>query len=405
LASGNRVELRSARGPATGRQLVMSQQGNASALSSLLRNAAGLRAALASDFDRGSAAICIRADEAVVYETLRTALLDADPDQLRSLSRHPMARALLFEPERRLRASELIRDPGAAEASLGDTAFVTWGVQATRASASRYTGRGIRIAILDTGIDVSHPDFAGRRIECKSFIPGRVAVTDASGHGTLCAGIAAGPEQPRDAPRYGVASNADLYVVKVLEDDAQGTDGNVLAGIDWAVRNQCAVVSLSVGTPVHIGDSYPQIYEQAAAEALAAGTVLIAPAGNTSERPGSVAPVDHPANCPSVISVGAVDHQLAVAPFSNGGVNDHGGEVNVVAPGVAVVSAAPGPALYQVGSGTSTAAPFVAGVAALLAEADPHARGAQLRVRLLAAVRPLSGPMQDVGAGLVQAPP
>jgi subtilisin family serine protease len=195
-----------------------------------------------------------------------------------------------------------------------------------------------------------------------------------------------------------------LYVVKVLEDDALGTDGDVLAGIDWAVRNRCAVVSLSVGTPVHVGDSCPQIYEQAAAQALAAGTVLIAPAGNTSERPGNVAPVDHPANCPSVISVGAVDHHLTVAPFSNGGVNDHGGEVNVMAPGVAVVSAAPGPSLYQVGSGTSTAAPFVAGVAALLAQADPGARGAQLRMRLLAAVRPLSGPVRDVGAGLVQAP-
>jgi subtilisin len=404
LVSIKRFELRRTRGPATGRQLVLLRQGDASALGELLRNAAGLRAALASDFDKATAAICIGSGEAVVYETLRAALLDADPDQIRSLSRHPMARTLLFEPERRLRASELMRDPSVAAASLADTAFATWGVQATRAGASRYTGRGVRIAILDTGIDVSHPDFAGRRVECKSFVLGKTAVTDVSGHGTMCAGIAAGPEQPRDAPRYGVASNADLYVVKVLEDDAQGTDGNVLAGIDWAVRNQCAVVSLSVGMPVHLGESYPQIYEQAAAAALAAGTVLIAPAGNTSERPGNVAPVDHPANCPSVISVGAVDHHLAVAPFSNGGANDHGGEVNVVAPGVAVVSAAPGPSLYQVGSGTSTAAPFVAGVAALLAQADPHARGPQLRMRLLAAVRPLSDPVRDVGAGLVQAP-
>ena len=256
-------------------------------------------------------------------------------------------------------------------------------MQAAGVGASRIPAKGVRVAILDTGIDVSHPDFAGRRIECRSFIAGGVAGADTSGHGTFCAGIAAGPEQPRDAPRYGVACNADLYIVKVLEDDAQGTDGNVLAGIDWAVRNQCAVVSLSIGTPVHVGDSYPRIYEQAAAEALAAGTVLVAPAGNTSERPDNVAPVDHPANCPSVISVGAVDHQFVVAPFSNGGVNEHGGEIDVVAPGVAIVSAAPGPSLYQVGSGTSTAAPFVAGVAALLPKQTP-ARGGELRKRLLA---------------------
>jgi subtilisin len=388
---------------ATGRHLLVLRNGNASVLDSFLHRAAGLRAARASEFDSAPAGLRIRSGEAVVYETLRAALLDADPDQVRSLRRHSLGEAMLLEPERRVRASALGCDP-VALSTLADTAFATWGVQAVGVAASRHTGRGVRVAILDTGIDVSHPDFAGRRIECRSFIAGGVAGADASGHGTFCAGIAAGPEQPRDAPRYGVACNADLYIVKVLEDDAQGTDGNVLAGIDWAVRNQCAVVSLSIGTPVHVGDSYPAVYEQAAAEALAAGTVLIAPAGNTSERPDNVAPVDQPANCPSVISVGAVDHQFVVAPFSNGGVNAHGGEIDVVAPGVAIVSAAPGPSLYQVGSGTSTAAPFVAGVAALLAEADPLARGGELRKRLLRAVRSLPGAVRDVGAGLVQAP-
>jgi subtilisin family serine protease len=114
--------------------------------------------------------------------------------------------------------------------------------------------------------------------------------------------------------------------------------------------------------------------------------------------------VEHPANCPSILAVGAVDHSLAVAPFSNGALNPNGGEVDVAAPGIAIFSAAPRPDLYQTGSGTSMAASYVAGIAALFAEADLTARGAALRALLLQACRALSARMRDIGAGLVQAP-
>jgi subtilisin len=229
-------------------------------------------------------------------------------------------------------------------------------------------------------------------------------VDDANGHGTFCAGVACGPPQPRDAPRYGIASAAELHVARVLGDDASGTDGNVLAGIDWAVGRGCAVISISLGSPVYLGDGYPEVYEHVAARSLAAGSILIAPAGNESQRPDSIAPVEHPANCPSIVAVGALGQSLEVAPFSNGGLNPNGGEVGLVAPGIAIVSAAPRPDLYQVGSGTSMATPFVAGVAALLAEAHPEVRGAALRALLLEAFRALPAPARDVGAGLVQAP-
>ncbi|MGB6605340.1 MAG: S8 family serine peptidase, partial [Steroidobacteraceae bacterium] len=210
--------------------------------------------------------------------------------------------------------------------------------------------------------------------------------------------------QPRDAPRYGIASAAELHVARVLGDDASGTDGNVLAGIDWAVGRGCAVISISLGSPVYVGDGYPEVYEHVAARSLAAGSLLVAPAGNESQRPDTIAPVEHPANCPSIVAVGALDRSLEVAPFSNGGLNPNGGEVSLVAPGVAIVSAAPRPDLYQVGSGTSMATPFVAGVAALLAEAHPGVRGTALRDLLLEAFRELPAPARDVGAGLVQAP-
>lgn len=378
------------------------RHGDARACGHFLRRVAGLHVALSSDSDQCGPGISIGRGQGMVYESLGAALVDADPDQIKALAAQAGA-ALRLEPERYVRANELLGGESHEGGKVSDSAFATWGLIATRTTACRYTGRGVRIAVLDTGLDAGHPDFAGRGIRAQSFIPGR-SVADGSGHGTFCAGIAAGAQQPRDAPRYGVAHAADLCIAKVLDDDAEGTDGNVIAGIDWAVRNECAVISLSLGTPVQPGDSYPQIYEQAAARALAAGSLLIAPAGNTSERPDNIAPVDYPANCPSIVSVGAVDRNFAVAPFSNGGLNDNGGEVNLVAPGIAIVSAAPCPALYQTGSGTSTAAPFVAGIAALLAEAHPQVRGAQLRALLVKAIRPLSHPVRDVGAGLVQAP-
>lgn len=389
-------------GPAcTGRSLVLLRECAVRAQAALLHHAAGLRIAVSSDFY--TARLQIAPGEALLFERLGMALLQADPDQTRALTRRQREQALVLAPERRLRANELGEVGSDAATPLADTSAATWGLNATRVPSSPYQGRGIRIAILDTGLDISHPDFAGRVVVSRSFA-GELPVDDGNGHGTLCAGIACGPQQPAHGPRYGVAPAAELCVARVLDDDADGTDGQVLAGIDWAVRNRCAIVSLSVGTPVADGDSYPLLYEQAAARALGAGTVLIAPAGNSSQRPDTILPVERPANCPSIVAVAAVDQNLAVAAFSNGGVNPGGGAVDLAAPGIAIASASPRPALYQSGSGTSMAAPFVAGIAALIAEADPEARGAALRAALLKAFRPLPAPARDVGAGLVQAP-
>ena len=385
----------------TGRSLVLLEQRTARAGAAFLHQSAGLRLVMSSDFEVARPAI--DPGEVLFFERLGAALFYGDPDQRRALARRQAEGVLTLEPERYVRASELVNAAAGAALPLADTHSATWGLQATRVLSSPYRGRGIRVAILDTGLDLRHPDFAGRAVVAKSFA-GQLPADDANGHGTFCAGVACGPEQPAQAPRYGVAPDADLYIGKVLDDGADGTDGSVLAGIDWAVRNRCAVVSMSIGTPVAVGDSYPKVYEQAAARALEAGTLLIAPAGNSSQRPDSIAPVEHPANCPSILAVAAVDQSLTVAPFSNGGLNPDGGDVDLAAPGIAIASASPRPTLYQVGSGTSMAAPFVAGIAALLAEADRNARGAALRAALLGAFLPLHAPARDVGAGLVQAP-
>jgi len=387
----------------TGRQLVLLKEGTGRAGAEILRNATGLRMAVSSDFDGSVRQTHLAPGEGMLFERLGAALLHGDPDQARALANGSDAQTLLVEPERYVRASGLAHGPTAPTLPLADTTLATWGLQATRILSSRYTGRGIRVAILDTGLDLQHPDFAGRTIVSQSFVTG-LPVDDGNGHGTFCAGVACGPQQPAQRPRYGIASGADLYIARVLDDNADGTDGNVLAGIDWAVRNNCAVISISLGSPVAVGDSYPHVYEQVAARALAAGSLLIAPSGNESQRPDTIAPVEHPANCPSILAIGAVDQSFAVAPFSNGGLNPNGGEVNLAAPGIAIFSAAPRPTLYQSASGTSMAAPYAAGIGALLAEANPTARGAALRALLLKSFLALMAPARDVGAGLVQAP-
>ena len=211
-------------------------------------------------------------------------------------------------------------------------------------------------------------------------------------------------EGPRCGTPLRSRPDADLYIAKVLDDQANGSDGDILAGIDWAIRNGCAAVSMSLGTAVLPGTAHSEVYEEIARRALGAGSLLIAPAGNSSARPDKVAPVEHPANCPSILSVGAVGPDLELAPFSNANQDSEGCGVDLVGPGIAVRSSVPGPALYETQNGTSPAVPFVAGVAALLAEAYPTARGAALKDLLLTQALTLPIVARDAGAGLAQAP-
>lgn len=280
---------------------------------------------------------------------------------------------------------------------------LTWGLQATSVPHSHFSGKGIRVAVLDTGMDIGHPDFAGRNVTPQSFVAGQ-PVQDGHGHGTHCIGTSCGPRNPGRQPRYGIAFGADIFPGKVLNNQGSGTDGQILGGIDWAIRNQCAVASMSLGARVQPGQPFSQVFEQVARRALRAGTLIVAAAGNDSRRPQVIVPVSHPANCPSILAVGALDPRLQVAFFSNGGLNPSGGQVDIAAPGVNVRSSWPRPALYNTISGTSMATPHIAGIAALLAESQPHARGLALWALVVQHARHLAIPVRDVGAGIIQAP-
>jgi subtilisin family serine protease len=277
----------------------------------------------------------------------------------------------------------------------------TWAVQACKVHKSKRTGRGVRIAILDTGFDHTHPDFAGRIITKKSFVTNS-SDSDVQGHGTHCIGISCGPRSPKNVPRYGVAYEAEIYAGKVLGDDGLGTDRSVLAGMTWALENRCEIISMSLGSATSIGDLPNEDYEHVGQVCLDAGSIVIAAAGNESERPGLIAPVGAPANASTILAVAAIDSNFAIAKFSCGKINQ-GQEVDIAAPGVDILSTLPG-GKYEKWSGTSMATPYVAGIAALIAQSNVKYRGSALWIKLLQTVAPLNLPATDGGNGLVQAP-
>lgn len=293
--------------------------------------------------------------------------------------------------------------------ALGDPPWAddterTWGLAATGADQSALTGAGIKLAVLDTGIDLTHPDFATRAVTHASFVPGE-SVDDVQGHGTHCAGTAAaGPPQAVNVPRYGVAPGAELLVAKVLNNRGAGRELDIIAGIEWALDNGCDIISLSLGRATGPQEPFDPLYEDIAAEALEAGCLIVAAAGNDSDRRYRyVAPVSSPANAPSIMAVAAIEADGSVAPYSNGGVGT--GRIDMAAPGSGVFSSVPRPQLYRTLSGTSMACPHVAGIAALWAQSDPTLRGQRLWDRLVAAAQPLAGQSAtDIGKGLVKAP-
>ena len=288
-------------------------------------------------------------------------------------------------------------------AVFADTASLTWGLQATRAANSAFTGKGRKVAVLDTGLDLTHPDFKGRSITAQSFIPGVASVQDGHGHGTHCIGTSCGPKVPSMGRRYGIASGAQIFAGKVLADSGSGGDIGILAGIDWAVQNKCHVISMSLGADA---PTTSVAYESAGQRALNAGSLIVAAAGNNARRMnGNFGFVGRPANSRSMMAVGAVDSAGAMGFFSARDTNHAAGTaVDIAAPGVAVYSSVPvSKGSYGFKDGTSMATPHVAGIAALIAE-KTGASGAALWQQLIVNAKAINQQIVDVGRGLVQAP-
>jgi len=404
-------------------------------------------------------------DESVLCSTLGVAITDLDDDQIRRLKESMGDSVILdFEPERTFHAlgmvstmpgqegfesgtsgfsAEYLRgyrdgimqtmdalrdsDPqfraAGVSPSMMDADFLSasgvtsesWGLRATLGTTSGPSGRGAKVAILDTGFDFLHPDFQDGRIKASMSFVDATNGQDRHGHGTHCTGVACGPLK-RDGKRYGMACEADIYIGKVLNDQGSGGDSGIIRGIEWAMRQGCDVISMSLGDPSHPG-SYDRTYEHIANRAILSGTAMIAAAGNESRRPSNVRPVSSPADTPSILAVGAIDEAMNPGVFSNGGLFGNGGSVDCVAPGVRIYSSLPStsgfhlqtlnPSLsssYGFLDGTSMATPYVAGIAALIKQARPTWHGFAVMNEIMQHVKALNLPARDVGKGLVQAP-
>ena len=285
-----------------------------------------------------------------------------------------------------------------AESCFADDIESTWGLKATKVMNSLLTGNGMKVAVLDTGMDLLHPDFVGRSIVSQSFVPGE-AVQDGFGHGTHCIGTACGFKD-LNGRRYGTAYKSTIYVGKVLSNAGSGASSWILAGMEWAIVNGCQVISMSLGNT----NPNPSIaYETVGRRALRRGCLIVAAAGNhrLTVPPGTVG---QPANSPSIMAVAALDNCLQVASFSATSGVSPGAKVDIAAPGVKVYSSLPmDKGRYAAWNGTSMATPHVAGIAALYAESTGK-RGAQLWQLLTSHAMALPLPSDRVGSGLVQAP-
>ncbi|MEW6308624.1 MAG: S8 family peptidase [Bacillota bacterium] len=269
-----------------------------------------------------------------------------------------------------------------------------WGVDRIDADLVHATGNkgtGIKVAILDTGIDLAHEDL--RVWGGANFISTATSYDDDHGHGTHCAGIVAALDNGIGV--IGVAPEAQLYAVKVLDDAGSGSWSTVAAGIEWAITNRMNVISMSLG-----GSVGSTTLEAACQKAWNAGILLVAAAGNSGTAAGTTDTVNYPAKYATVIAVAATDSADLRASWSSTGPT-----VELAAPGVNILSTYPGDS-YETLSGTSMACPHVAGVAALVWRAHPTLTNQQVRDKMNATALDLGVVGRDTwyGFGLVYAP-
>lgn len=268
-----------------------------------------------------------------------------------------------------------------------------WGINAVGAPAAwtaGYTGAGVKIAVIDTGI-APHPDLviAGGR----SFVSYTTSYADDDGHGTHVAGIIGA--RNNDIGHVGIAHESSLYAVKVLDNTGSGTWSAVISGIDWAVTNDMDIMNLSLG-----GSSGSSTMEAAINNAVANGTLVVAAAGNSGTATGDTDTVNFPAKYTNAIAVGATTSSGVRASFSS-----TGPAVDIAAPGASIKSTYLNNG-YATLSGTSMATPYVAGNLALLKQANPTATITELRNILQSTATDLgvSGVDTWYGHGLIKAP-
>lgn len=282
--------------------------------------------------------------------------------------------------------------------AVQDTETTDWGITkvgAEKSWTSGYTGAGVNIAIIDTGVNSSHPDLVGAIAGGISEVSYTSSYQDDNGHGTHCAGIVGARQNGTGI--VGIAPQSAIYAVKALDNSGSGNTSDIIAGIDWAIGQKMDIISMSLGS-----QTSSTALQSACNSANSNGILVVAAAGNngTAKVSKNADTINYPARYDSVIAVGATDSLNNRAYFSS-----TGKELDVVAPGYKIVSDN-----YTGGttvmSGTSMATPYVAGDIALLKQAHPGYTSTQIRDLLLNSCKDLGATGVDnlYGHGLIQAP-
>lgn len=255
-------------------------------------------------------------------------------------------------------------------------------------------GDGVKIAVLDSGVNVNHPDL--KLAGSVSMIEGSSATVDSSGHGTHVAGIIGATDNTFGV--LGAVPNAQLYSVKVLE-GSFGLLGNVIRGIQWSIDNDIDIINMSI-TTYQPDPSFEAILKEAERQ----GILIVAASGNIAANTLAVPDVLYPARYSSVIAVGATNRTQSLASFSY-----KGPSLEVVAPGEQILSTYVSQVTkhhddYSLNTGTSMATPFVTSILAQYKQAFPHLTNTQLRnaLRAQALDMGVKGFDTSFGHGLVQ---
>ncbi|MCX8159119.1 MAG: S8 family peptidase, partial [Candidatus Pacearchaeota archaeon] len=218
------------------------------------------------------------------------------------------------------------------------------------------SGKNVKIAIVDTGINSNHEMLSGKVMAAKSFVDSEDE-NDLNGHGTHCAGIAAG-----DGVLRGVAPKASLLNAKVLDKYGRGKSSQIIAGINWAVENGADIISMSFGSTTNDIDGS---LASTIREAINRGVIFVAASGNCRTGCGGFYGVTMPGSMEEVITIGAINDNKNIAGFSSG--QNFGSYIkpDFVEPGVGIISAY-NDGNYKEMSGTSMSTPFAAGIIALV---------------------------------------
>lgn len=285
-----------------------------------------------------------------------------------------------------------------------------------RAYKMGYNGKNISVAVMDTGI-VHHPDFDRRILVFKDFTRGRIGAYDDNGHGTHVSGIIAGSgrmsELPnRIRPYAGIAPGANIIMLKVLDYAGNGNTSSVLAGIDWIIKNKekysIRIMNISVGMLSSAGEKEKRELLTAVDAVWDAGILVVTAAGNNGPKENTVT---IPGISRKVVTVGSMDDMTGTERRSSL-VKGYSGtgpteccivKPEILAPGTNIRSCSKDASGYVIKSGTSMAAPVVAGVLALAFEQNGELSPAEMKLRLYESVYPRGKQLQKKCWGMIHA--